>query len=55
VDLQAAMERMRLFRMGYSWGGVASLVMTPGPDAPNTRRYDSRLLRLYIGLEEPAI
>jgi cysteine-S-conjugate beta-lyase len=51
-DLQAAMDRMRLFRMGYSWGGVASLVMTPGPDAPNTTRYGGRLLRLYIGLED---
>jgi cystathionine beta-lyase len=53
ADLLAAMDRMRLFRMGYSWGGVASLVMAPGPDAPNTRRYGGRLLRLYVGLEDP--
>ncbi len=52
-DLLAAMNRLRLFQMGYSWGGVASLVMTPSPDAPNTRQYGGRLLRLYIGLEDP--
>lgn len=52
-DLLGVMDRLRLFKMGYSWGGVASLVMAPGADAPNTRRYGGRLLRLYIGLEDP--
>jgi cystathionine beta-lyase len=53
AQLQKAMDYMQLFRMGYSWGGVASLVMTPSAGAPNTRQYGGRLLRLYIGLEDP--
>jgi cystathionine beta-lyase len=52
-QLQQAMDHLQLFRMGYSWGGVASLAMTPSADAPNTRQHGGRLLRLYIGLEDP--
>jgi cystathionine beta-lyase len=52
--LHAAMDRLRLFRMGYSWGGVASLVVMPDLDAaPNAKRYEDRLVRFYIGLEDP--
>jgi cystathionine beta-lyase len=43
-----------LFRIGYSWGGVTSLVM-PWP-APPTRRdvdYGDRLVRFSLGLEAP--
>jgi cystathionine beta-lyase len=45
---------LRLFRIGYSWGGVTSLVM-PWP-APPTRRdvdYGDRLVRFSLGLEAP--
>jgi len=45
---------LRLFRIGYSWGGVTSLVM-PWP-APPTRRdvdYGDRLVRFSLGLETP--
>ena len=53
-EIHAAMDRLRLFRMGYSWGGVSSLAVTPDLDeAPNARRYGDRLLRLYVGLEDP--
>jgi cysteine-S-conjugate beta-lyase len=53
-DIHAAMDRLRLFRMGYSWGGFASLAVTPDLDeAPNARQYGDRLLRLYVGLEDP--
>jgi cystathionine beta-lyase len=53
-DLHAAMDRLRLFRMGYSWGGVTSLVLTPNLDAsPRATRYGDRLVRFYVGLEDP--
>lgn len=52
-DLHASMDRLRLFRMGYSWGGVSSLVVTPDlAEALNARAYGDRLVRFYIGLEE---
>jgi cysteine-S-conjugate beta-lyase len=52
-EIQDAMDRLTLFGMGYSWGGVSSLVVTPDTEeAPNARRYGERLLRLYVGLED---
>jgi len=53
-DLHAAMDRLKLFRMGYSWGGVSSLVVTPDlSEAPNAQIYGERLVRFYVGLEDP--
>jgi cystathionine beta-lyase len=53
-DLQSAMDRLALFRMGYSWGGVASLVVMPNTAAaPRAQRFGDRLLRFYVGLEDP--
>lgn len=53
-DLHAAMDRLTLFGMGYSWGGVTSLVVTPDlEETPNARQYGDRLARFYIGLEDP--
>ncbi len=53
-ELQDAMDRLTLFRMGYSWGGVSSLVVMPDTDAaPNAGRFGDRLLRFYVGLEDP--
>jgi cystathionine beta-lyase len=52
--LHAAMDRLRLFRMGLSWGGVASLVFTPDLEAAAyAKEYGDRLVRFYIGLEDP--
>ncbi len=52
--IHAAMDRLRLFRMGYSWGGVTSLVVTPDlVEAPNARAYGDRLARFHVGLEDP--
>ena len=52
-EIQAAMNRLTLFGMGYSWGGVSSLIVTPDLDeAPNARRFDDRLLRVSIGIED---
>jgi cystathionine beta-lyase len=53
-QLHEAMDRLTLFRMGYSWGGVSSLVVMPDTaSAPNARQFGDRLLRFYIGLEDP--
>ena len=54
--LAAMLDRMRLFRMGWSWGGYESLII---PTDPNRLRTVSRIdvggpcLRLHIGLENP--
>lgn len=47
-------DALRLFRLGFSWGGVTSLVMaypTMGRLAASRR---ARLVRFNVGLEEPA-
>jgi cystathionine beta-lyase len=50
----AFVDRLKLFRIGYSWGGTASLVtIYPKLHRPG-REYGGRLVRLNIGLEEPA-
>lgn len=52
--IERFVESLQLFRIGYSWGGVASLAMIYPPRARAERHYDGRLVRLNIGLEEPA-
>jgi len=48
------MDRLRIFQMGYSWGGVSSLVVTPDlTETPNAALYGERLVRFYVGLEDP--
>jgi cystathionine beta-lyase len=53
AEVPAFVDRLRLFRKGFSWGGTASLAMI----YPNLRRpnldFEGRLVRLNIGLEEP--
>jgi cystathionine beta-lyase len=47
-------DRLTLFKIGFSWGGVTSLVIVyPNLDRPGTN-YGGRLVRLNVGLEEPA-
>jgi cysteine-S-conjugate beta-lyase len=47
-------DRLRLFKIGFSWGGVTSLVVVyPNLDRPG-RPYGGRLVRLNVGLEEPS-
>jgi cysteine-S-conjugate beta-lyase len=55
TKVDAFVERLKLFRIGYSWGGPVSLVM---PYHPKTLRslptpYQGMLVRLCIGLEDP--
>jgi cystathionine beta-lyase len=54
-DVFRFVDALRLFHIGYSWGGVTSLVM-PWPEPANRpdARYGDRLVRLSIGLEDPA-
>jgi cystathionine beta-lyase len=52
-QIHFCMDRLKLFQMGYSWGGVSSLVVTPDlTEAPHARIYGERLVRFYIGLED---
>lgn len=46
-------DALRLFRIGFSWGGATSLVMAYPPIARRGRDYGRRLVRLNVGLEEP--
>lgn len=46
-------ESLRLFKIGYSWGGVTSLVMAYSSLGRKHRNYGRQLVRLNIGLEEP--
>jgi cystathionine beta-lyase len=47
-------EGLRLFRLGFSWGGTHSLVMAYPPLPRMQRGYEGRVVRLNVGLEEPA-
>ncbi|WP_069881851.1 cystathionine beta-lyase [Bosea sp. BIWAKO-01] len=47
-------EALRLFRLGFSWGGTHSLAMAYPPLPRTQRGYDGRIVRLNVGLEEPA-
>jgi cystathionine beta-lyase len=56
VRIDALLDGMRLFGMGWSWGGFESLII---PIYPERTRTASRwevggpMLRLYVGLEDP--
>jgi cystathionine beta-lyase len=51
--INAFVDGLRLFALGYSWGGVSSVV---APFSLGTYRgpYGERLVRLYVGLEDTA-
>jgi cystathionine beta-lyase len=48
----AFVDALKLFKIGYSWGGVTSLVMAYDLHSPKRPAYGSRIVRLYIGLED---
>jgi cysteine-S-conjugate beta-lyase len=48
----ACADRLTLFKIGFSWGGVTSLVVAyPNLDRPG-QNYGGRLVRLNVELEE---
>jgi cystathionine beta-lyase len=50
--IHAFIDRLKLFRIGYSWGGVTSLVALPDlTESPHVGAYGDRLVRLSVGLE----
>lgn len=52
AQVMAFADRLTLFKTGFSWGGVTSLVMTyPNLERPK-KHYGGRLVRLNVGLEE---
>jgi cysteine-S-conjugate beta-lyase len=53
-QVQAFVDALTLFKIGYSWGGVSSLVMAYDLQSPKRPGYGNRIVRLYIGLEEVA-
>jgi cystathionine beta-lyase len=56
VDRAAILEfadSLQLFKLGYSWGGVTSLIMPRFGLNRQHRSYGDRLVRLNIGLEDP--
>ncbi|MEO5578630.1 MAG: cystathionine beta-lyase [Sphingomicrobium sp.] len=53
-QVERFVDSLKLFKIGYSWGGVVSLVMAyPNLTRP-TAEDGPRLVRLNIGLEHPA-
>lgn len=52
----AMLDGMRLFGMGYSWGGFESLILPTHPERDRTAtawQGQGPLLRLHVGLENP--
>jgi cysteine-S-conjugate beta-lyase len=51
-QVHAFVDALKLFRVGYSWGGVASLVVAYDIGRiPGRPAYEHRIVRLNIGLE----
>jgi cystathionine beta-lyase len=54
--LDAMLNGMRLFAMGWSWGGFESLIIPTWPERTRSVtqwRKDGPCLRLHVGLEDP--
>jgi cystathionine beta-lyase len=53
-QIQSFVDALDLFEIGYSWGGVVSLAVAYDlSHAKGRPEYGHRIVRLYIGLEEP--
>ena len=53
-QVMAFADRLELFKVGYSWGGVTSLIVVYSTIDRPGKDYGGRLVRLNVGLEEPA-
>jgi cysteine-S-conjugate beta-lyase len=50
--INSFIDHLELFKIGFSWGGVVSLVALPDLcESPSAARYGDRLVRFSIGLE----
>lgn len=54
AQVERFVDGLKLFKIGYSWGGVVSLVMAYPHLKRPTPDQGPRLVRLNIGLEDPA-
>jgi len=54
AQIEAFVDRLALFKIGYSWGGVTSLAAPYFNLRRTLRPYGDRLVRLNVGLEPPA-
>lgn len=55
--VNAFLDALRLFGLGFSWGGFESLAISVDPQLKQRRfkhAYPGPLVRLHVGLEEPA-
>jgi len=55
--VDAMLDGMRLFAMGWSWGGFESLIIPTWPERVRTATHwdaGGPCLRLHVGLEDPA-
>lgn len=52
-DRAALVDNLKLFGIGYSWGGYESLAMVVDPYRTVSAPPASNLVRLHIGLEDP--
>jgi cysteine-S-conjugate beta-lyase len=51
-QILAIIDRLHLFKIGYSWGGVTSLAVPQFAAARQVRPYGARLVRFNVGLED---
>lgn len=55
-DMARMLDNMRLFAMGYSWGGYESLIIPSDPSTIRTTYdwpYKQPVLRIHAGMEDP--
>jgi cystathionine beta-lyase len=54
--VDAMLDGLRLFKLGWSWGGFESLIIPAHPERTRTAtRWEAEgpYLRLHVGLEDP--
>lgn len=55
--VEALLDSLKLFGLGFSWGGFESLALACDPQLSVrkiAKRYSGPLIRLHVGLEDPA-
>lgn len=52
--VDALLDALQVFGLGFSWGGHESLAISCDPQRPRSGDYPGPLMRLHVGLEAPA-